>query len=207
MLAPGSSYQNILRRMKRLGGPYDVYGTLYGATPVLHIAHPALSRAVLESKRKSPGYDHFKDFCGTGVFTADGVEWKEKRAAVMQTVFNHARLGAVQDLALSEASRLLLQADAVAQSSPDGSLNFLQLTQRMTLSFIYRFLTGKSWESHSSVYLQAVVEVRLVVLAYSRSMWALSRTAYRWLSALWRREKAALRTIHSFAAAAVQDAR
>lgn len=103
----------ILPRMQRLDGPFGMYGTVYGiSTPVVHIAHPVPARAVLGKRGmataaataatpptrprrrrssisettgacKAPAYDHFKNFCGNGVFTADGEVWKTKRTCVM----------------------------------------------------------------------------------------------------------------------------
>jgi hypothetical protein len=87
----------MLPRMQRLGGPYDMYGTVYGvATAVVHVAHPVPALAILLSRSsgeltsgacKAPAYDHFKNFCGDGVFTAEGNDWKVKRAAVLHALF------------------------------------------------------------------------------------------------------------------------
>jgi len=97
---PSSNITNILPRMERLGGPYGMYATVYGvSTKVVHVAHPIPAKAILTGNNslsakskssqpakgknrssiaeflgaiKSPAYDHFKNFSGDGVFTADG---------------------------------------------------------------------------------------------------------------------------------------
>ncbi|KAL7557622.1 hypothetical protein ACA910_011903 [Epithemia clementina (nom. ined.)] len=92
-----SSIINILPRMQRLQGPYGMYGTVYGlSTPVIHMAHPVPIQHVLVGgpasvgggqSQKAPAYNHFTNFCGHGVFTADGADWKAKRAAVLHALF------------------------------------------------------------------------------------------------------------------------
>ena len=45
-----STITNILPRMKRLGGPFGMYGTVYGVnTSVVHVAHPVPARAIFSS--------------------------------------------------------------------------------------------------------------------------------------------------------------
>lgn len=41
---------------------------------------------------KAPAYNHFKDFCGDGVFTANDKEWKEKRTSVIHSLFRSPSL-------------------------------------------------------------------------------------------------------------------
>uniref|UniRef100_A0A7S2UL92 Cytochrome P450 n=2 Tax=Attheya septentrionalis TaxID=420275 RepID=A0A7S2UL92_9STRA len=101
-----SAITGILPKMERLGGPYGMFGTVYGLnTMVVHMAHPTPVRQVLmgiggkpsspssgrrsssvttsAGATKSPAYNHFKNFSGDGVFTSDGDEWKAKRASVI----------------------------------------------------------------------------------------------------------------------------
>jgi hypothetical protein len=112
-----SNITNILPRMKRLKGPYGMYGTVYGINvAAVHVAHPIPAAAILglhlagtktkaamETDRigksrsrvnsqatKAPAYDHFKSFCGDGVFTADGDDWKRKRAAVLHVLLRNS---------------------------------------------------------------------------------------------------------------------
>ena len=99
----------MLPRMHQLQGPYGMYATVYGwSTRVVHIAHPRVAAAVLvqpppkpsaaqsttrqpkclqTASVKSPAYNHFLNFCGQGVFTAHGPDWKAKRAAVLHALF------------------------------------------------------------------------------------------------------------------------
>ena len=101
-----STITRILPKMKQHGGPYGMFGTVYGiTTPVIHVAHPLPAKAILTGRMigttkgasrrpsvaiahstatsKTPSYNHFKNFMGEGVFTADGEDWKAKRAAIM----------------------------------------------------------------------------------------------------------------------------
>ena len=112
-LMASSTITRILPRMKRLNGPYGMYGTIYGlSTPVIHVAHPIPARAILggttmtsnttkngshgqqqhrrrssivdmSGSSKAPAYNHFKNFCGEGTFTSDGEDWKSKRASLI----------------------------------------------------------------------------------------------------------------------------
>ena len=151
-----SSITNILPRMKRLDGPYGMYGTVYGFfTKVLHIAHPLPAKYILTSSTevggkvweqcstcKSPAYDHFQDFSGDGVFTANGKEWKDKRSSVIHILFKNN----------SSSNKLLYQeANHSAnsflhllhnQSGTEG--NIVPLLQKCTIGFIYRYLTHKT---------------------------------------------------------------
>lgn len=84
-----STIKNILPRMDKLANEYSsncygIYGTIYGiSTKIIHIAHPIPARLVLtNTNKKEPAYNHFKNFCGDGVFTSDGAIWKQKRASV-----------------------------------------------------------------------------------------------------------------------------
>jgi cytochrome P450 len=176
----------ILPRMKRLGGPYGMYGTVYGvSTPVVHMAHPVPAKAVLngisssgssshaaagytkehttnhhQPRRssasflqsagvsKAPAYNHFKNFCGEGVFTADGDDWKAKRTAVMHTLIKGTNL-AVSDISKrleQEANRAAnvfcrqvecLEKDMTTILVPD----VVPLLQRATIGLIYRYIT------------------------------------------------------------------
>ena len=61
---------------------------------------------------KAPAYNHFKDFCGQGVFTADGADWKAKRAAVMHALFrihNTSFEATLEPLAHQAADQLIQQ--------------------------------------------------------------------------------------------------
>mmetsp|Transcript_18565 Transcript_18565/g.45982 ORF Transcript_18565/g.45982 Transcript_18565/m.45982 type:complete len:624 (-) Transcript_18565:66-1937(-) len=176
-----SSITRILPRMQRLGGPYGMYGTVYGiSTAVVHVAHPVPAKAIFGSSSvntsrnsssrsssnasktrrrssvmhstgasKAPAYNHFKNFCGEGVFTADGEDWKAKRASVMHCLIKGT------NNSLSEASiRLEQEANQSAdtfcaqirqlqmdQQKKEPSSNIVPLLQRATVGLIYRYIT------------------------------------------------------------------
>lgn len=60
---------------------------------------------------KSPAYNHFKNFSGDGVFTADGEVWKEKRASVV-----HCLLRGCASSNSVESQRLEAEANRAADS-------------------------------------------------------------------------------------------
>ncbi|CAJ1952538.1 unnamed protein product [Cylindrotheca closterium] len=98
---------------------------------------------------KAPAYNHFKNFCGEGVFTADGDDWKAKRASVMHCLIKGT------NSSLSEASIRLEQeanqsADAFCaqikqlqldQHKKRPSTDIVPLLQRATVGLIYRYIT------------------------------------------------------------------
>jgi hypothetical protein len=175
---PSSNITNILPRMERLGGPYGMYATVYGvSTKVVHVAHPIPAKAILTGNNslsakskssqpakgknrssiaeflgaiKSPAYDHFKNFSGDGVFTADGNIWKSKRASLLHCLLK----GCTKDDS-EESLRLEREANRAADSfisnataserSRDGSgnsaVNIVPLLQRATIGLIFRFIT------------------------------------------------------------------
>jgi len=167
---PSSNITNILPRMERLGGPYGLYATVYGvSTKIVHVAHPIPAKAILmgnpmsKSKIagkkasiadslgavKSPAYDHFKNFSGDGVFTADGNIWKTKRASVLHCLLKGCtkddspesqRLEREANLA---ADSFILSATAISSRSVSGfrEVNVVPLLQRATIGLIYRFIT------------------------------------------------------------------
>lgn len=180
-----SSITNMLPRMGRLGGPYGMYGTIYGlSTRVVHVGHPVPARTILSGmgntsssnsrqatspkagqKRtsmfisssgasKSPAYDHFKNFSGDGVFTADGDEWKAKRASVIHCLLrgctgdksegmrrlereaNNAADGFIGNI--ERGRQQLLDGDRV---QTDGCINIVPVLQKSTIGLVYRFIT------------------------------------------------------------------
>lgn len=168
-----ASITNILKRMERLNGPYGMYATVYGInTKVIHIAHPIPAKAILQScSLKAPGYDHFKNFCGDGVFTADGESWRRKRSSVVHALFRQQQrhhkkglsefhmssysphplsfmdqLEAESNHAADEFLRLFLN-----RSSREKPTDIVPLVQLATLSIIYRFLTHDESNSFAQI--------------------------------------------------------
>jgi cytochrome P450 len=112
---------------------------------------------------KAPAYDHFKNFCGEGVFTADGEDWKAKRASVMHCLVrgtatsegaqrlereaNRAAdtfIGQVEQLRLEQQKQQQQQptfGKCSANSTTAPTCNVVPLLQRATIGLIYRYIT------------------------------------------------------------------
>lgn len=218
---PSSAITNVLPRMARLKGPYGCYGTVYGiSTPVIHIAHPIPAHAVLQDApppssqkgrrssiaessgaSKAPAYNHFINFTGHGVFTADGEEWRAKRASVLHCLMRNG-------------NRIETEAQRTAQTltdnflSQDGAVNIVPILQRSTLSLIYRYLTHTLPDSAVDSYLSAITKIRMILLAQSRSVWfLLPRWCYVWFSGMYRHEDEVMKPIRAFASRAVENAK
>ncbi|GFH55232.1 hypothetical protein CTEN210_11708 [Chaetoceros tenuissimus] len=265
---PSSNITNILPRMERLKGPYGMYATVYGiSTKVIHIAHPIPAKAVLtgvtnstsNTKRQSiaeslgaikrPAYNHFKNFSGDGVFTADGSIWKAKRASVL-----HCLLKNCTKEDSPESKRLESEANFAAETflknvlKREKDVNVVPILQQATIGLIYRFIThdenfsllesnkndATTWKkdevivddvsddsdscasrtpelTHSmqsidqtvqeesypkpqtnthqkttlAAYLDAITNIRMIILAQSRSIWfLLPRWTYKMFSSL-----------------------
>ncbi|GKY98355.1 hypothetical protein MPSEU_000793100 [Mayamaea pseudoterrestris] len=248
---PSSTITNILPRMERLKGPYGMYGTVYGwNTPVIHIAHPVPARAVLSSTTnidkssnnkthsviqnssgatKAPAYNHFKNFCGDGVFTADGDDWKAKRAAVTHALL---RVNGGYEAAIEKESHLALQRVLKIldlASNSDKKINIVPLLQRATIGLIYRYITHSDLDARIdeplspsnatkgmeqtapdrliASYLQSITRIRMIILAQSRSIWfLLPRWCYRLFSSMYREEERTMESIRIVSAQACRNA-
>jgi len=188
-----SSITNMLPRMERLGGPYGMYGTIYGlSTRVVHVGHPVPAKAIIsgmgsgssaasntsmstrrsspkaERKRasmivsssgatKSPAYDHFKGFSGDGVFTADGDDWKAKRASVIHCLLRGCTSDKSEGMRRLEreanhaANGFIESTEQERQSFGDNKqldvcLNVVPLLQKSTIRLIYRFITHHDFD-------------------------------------------------------------
>lgn len=224
---PSSTITNILPRMKALNGPYDMYGTVYGlSTAVVHVAHPTAALAILsptpgKQKKspwlestgivKAPAYNHFQNFCGQGVFTADGQDWKNKRAAVIHALFRtqEGNWEAHLEREVNRSARELIQS---LRKSGHGALNVVPILQKSTIGLIYRYITHAELQTQSfgllSSYLESVIRIRLIILAQSRSLWfLLPRWLYKKFSSLFQQEEETMVSIREFAAKACLDAR
>jgi cytochrome P450 len=161
-----------------------VYGL---SMKVVHIAHPIPARIVLtgessytnkrkhrnkvNNKRhgggvgvaysqgaiKNPAYDHFENLFGNAVFTADGADWKAKRASVLHCLLKGCtkdeskesqRLENEANFAADNFINIALAASTTSSSSIHASpgnikksINIVKLLQRSTIGLIYRFLT------------------------------------------------------------------
>jgi cytochrome P450 len=242
---PSSTITNILPRMRRLEGPWGMYGTVYGlSTAVVHVAHPVPALMILGATStaaavrgsgpkadglvplcpagtaKAPAYNHFKNFCGEGVFTADGDDWKIKRAAVLHALMRgrafHERLGAEIDQSCLDLFRTL------DHHANGGTLNIVPVLQRATIGLIFRYIThcelscleedqngnildkknvaAKHPNSLLSSYLESITRIRMIILAQSRSIWfLLPRWMYITFASLYQTEEAAMGPIRRVA--------
>lgn len=173
-----STITRILPKMKQHGGPYGMFGTVYGiTTPVIHVAHPIPAKAILTGRRignvkggprrpsvsvanstatsKSPAYNHFKNFTGEGVFTADGEDWKAKRTAIIHCLIKGTTSSTseiserLQNEANRAASTFCYQIQALQQNDSKvdnhrccvATANIVPLLQRSTIGLIYRYIT------------------------------------------------------------------
>ena len=173
-----STITRILPKMKQHGGPYGMFGTVYGiTTPVIHVAHPIPAKAVLTGKTirntkgttrrtsvsvefssatsKAPAYNHFKNFSGEGVFTADGEDWKAKRTAIMHCLVKGTASSTsemskrLEDEANRAASAFCGQIEILQQNNLAvdcdqcgiATTNVVPVLQRSTIGLIYRYLT------------------------------------------------------------------
>jgi cytochrome P450 len=176
-----------MQRLQGPYGMYGtVYGL---STPVVHVAHPVPAKAILNgiapitstcessshrtSQRrrssipvvhatgasKAPAYNHFKNFCGDGVFTADGDDWKAKRTAVMHTLLKGPELSLRLEKEANHAADTFMQQIQTLQTSQkddESSVlvpNVVPLLQRATVGLIYRYITHSDpeWETPRAV--------------------------------------------------------
>ncbi|CAN0085044.1 unnamed protein product, partial [Laminaria digitata] len=158
---------------------------------------------------KRPGYDHFGGFFGRGVFTSDGAEWREKRASVAHSVFRGSGGRGLSVLANEEADSLLKEVEALWEDGDGGEveMEIVRLLQRHTLNLVHRFLCGGVDVCSSAerrrllpLYLDAVTDMRMVILARSRSIWMFAwGWAYRAFSPFHAQETRNMGPIRAFA--------
>ena len=246
-ILPSTSITGMLPRMIQLQGPLGMYGTVYGIrTAVVHVAHPVVAKAVLQdsSTSKRPAYNHFTNFCGRGVFTSEGDDWKTKRVAVLHALLRSQHEVSWEDRVLEQAhvaATELIEAISVHQKN-NRAFNVVPLIQQATIGLIFRYITHQDIPKHarsnerksepstknngdtkaspmvettssstapSSLsllhrYLQSVTDIRMIVLAQSRSVWfLLPRWCYAMFASLYQQEETTLVAIRSFAHLAV----
>ncbi len=203
----GKSLDRVVRCMEEMGGPLEMYGTVYGTSAVVHVGDPVAAKVVLQSTTKSPGYHHFKSFCGNGVFTADGKEWEAKRRCIKHATLRQERMNKWPQLVNEVAD--CLEVEILNTTSLDGhdkeGVKALPLLQRTTLNLIHQYLVGDDAIKSPNLgylvdsYIRAVMEIRLVILAKSRSAWMfLSDWLYRNFSSLYKRHEGCMKIIRLF---------
>ncbi len=205
----GKSLDNVIKYMENMGGPLEMYGTVYGTTAVVHVGDPVAAKVVLQSTTKNPGYDHFKSFCGNGVFTADGKEWEAKRRTINHAILRRERTNEWPRLVNSVADDLEAEI-SLYPTTPAGDVNeedvkAFPLLQRTTLNLVHQYFVGDDAIRSPKLgplvdpYIRAVMDIRLVILAKSRSIWfLLSDWLYRNFSNLYKRHEASMKVIRLF---------
>ena len=174
---------------------------------------------------KAPAYNHFENFSGKGIFTADGDEWKTKRASVLHVLMMKGRYAeTIQQQAETTADRLMeAMLTETKRRHSTRPVDIVPLLQRATMGLIYRYLThdddrtlecnndndDTAASSFLNNYLSCIVRIRMILLAQSRSIWfLLPRWCYLWCSSMYREEEEpTLRPIRSMANKAIGNAK
>lgn len=98
---------------------------------------------LLTGSTKYPAYDHFKNFSGNGVFTADGSDWKAKRASVLHCLVRGWNTDNLLEIEANRAAdsfdREVTAASIRNQDYP--KMNVVPMLQRSTIGLIYRLIT------------------------------------------------------------------
>ena len=107
----------------------------------------------LTGSTKSPAYDHFKNFSGDGVFTADGADWKAKRASVLHCLIRNSNIEETLEAQANrsadcferevKAATLFGQSVEKVKSERPGRrvIDVVPMLQRSTVGLIYRLIT------------------------------------------------------------------
>ncbi|KAL7537479.1 hypothetical protein ACHAXR_007853 [Thalassiosira sp. AJA248-18] len=130
------------------------------------------SLRMLSGSTKYPAYDHFKNFSGEGVFTANGSNWKAKRASVIHCLL---RNGNTEKSLEMEANRAADSFErevvcAMERKRREGSnrnnvnvgegkspvMNVVPMLQRSTIGLIYRLITHHNVEFNPDPIIDAV---------------------------------------------------
>ena len=113
------------------------------------------SQRMLTGSTKYPAYDHFKNFSGDGVFTANGSDWKAKRASVIHCLLRNANMDKLLE---TEANRVaesfireVTNALEISKSRDKDEkktlvMNVVPMLQRSTIGLIYRLITHSNVE-------------------------------------------------------------
>ena len=115
------------------------------------------SLRMLTGSTKYPAYDHFKNFSGEGVFTANGSDWKAKRASVMHCLLRNGNTEQSLEMEANRAADSFERevAYVVSNRSSGGEsgsentseikkspvMNIVPMLQRSTVALIYRLIT------------------------------------------------------------------
>lgn len=115
---------------------------------------------LLTGSTKNPAYDHFKNFSGDGVFTANGSDWKAKRASVIHCLLRNSNTDTMLELEANRAAdsfirevsyemevgRFRIGDDDVVKQTKNPTMNVVPMLQRATVGLIYRLITHHNVE-------------------------------------------------------------
>jgi hypothetical protein len=151
--------------------------------------HPSRRRSstlrLLTGSTKYPAYNHFKNFSGDGVFTADGSDWKAKRASVLHCLvrgWNTDNLLEIEanraaDSFEREVSMATAAAAAATRNNENGeyvTMNVVPMLQRSTIGLIYRLITHQDTDFSS---MEGIIDTVVASSSSSTSSTTSSSTA------------------------------
>lgn len=130
------------------------------------------SKFNLSGATKAPAYNHFKNFCGEGVFTADGEDWREKRGAVMHALLRGSGEQGFEQKVEREthqaANMIIQEIESQRENGPAGTkvqLNIVPLLQRATIGLIYRYITNGAIDTSEGLPSAAATQRSAAVVA------------------------------------------
>jgi len=146
------------------------FGAVLGTRAFVHVGEAKLARAALKGTSvKSPLYHAFEAFAGTGIFTAEGGDWEEKRSEVLRA-FHRVGIGRLRDAAVRESGKTVesltramtdeqtaaKEATKKARRRGNSSseerrgcgceIRALPVLQRLALRITFSYLTGRTME-------------------------------------------------------------
>lgn len=110
---------------------------------------------LLTGSTKYPAYNHFKNFSGNGVFTADGSDWKAKRASVLHCLvrgWNTDNLLEIEANRAADSFEREVSVAAASRNNENGecsTMNVVPMLQRSTIGLIYRLITHQDTDFSS----------------------------------------------------------
>lgn len=128
-------------------------------TQLRHNMSSSSSQRMLTSTgaTKYPAYDDFKNFFGDGVFTANGSDWKAKRASVIHCLLRNENMNELLDIESNRvADSFIREVENVIQvvakkrkfidEEKTPVMNIVPMLQRSTVGLIYRLITHNNIE-------------------------------------------------------------
>ncbi|KAL3767173.1 hypothetical protein ACHAWU_003264 [Discostella pseudostelligera] len=130
------------------------------ATKSIRRSSTSSTMRLLTGSTKNPAYDHFKNFSGEGVFTANGSDWKAKRASVIHCLLRNANTDTILEVEANRAAdsfireaghameikRQIRSRNDVDDRKTGVTMNVVPMLQRSTVGLIYRIITHHNVE-------------------------------------------------------------